>query len=391
VTRTICAITSSRADYGIQSYLYQQIAADADFTLKLLVTGTHLSEKYGNTRDEITDDGLEITACVDLAPVSTTASDIARAFGDGVTRFTAYLSGHRPDMVIVLGDRYEIFAVTIAAYMLRIPVVHLHGGETTEGAYDEAFRHAISKMSHLHLVAAEDYRRRVIQLGEHPDTVFNVGSLAVNNMKHMTLLDKQAIGSRLGRSLWDKNLLVTFHPETLGSDKSDDQMRELLAALDERDDTLLIFTSPNADTGADTLVALLEDFVDSHSNACLHASLGQLLYFSVLQYVDGVVGNSSSGLIEVPSFKTGTVNIGDRQKGRIKAATVIDCPAQRKAIGAALDMLYSPEFRRCVAESTNPYEQDDTVTAILNILKSHPDFNLKKPFYDINFDMRNTR
>ncbi len=353
-----------------------------------MVTGTHLSAKYGNTLDEILDDGLEVAACVPIVPDATGATAIAKALGVGVARFTAYLSEHHPDMVMVLGDRYEIFAATIAAYMLRIPVIHLHGGETTEGAYDEAFRHAITKMSILHFVSTEVYRRRVIQLGEHPDTVFNVGSLALNNIKHMTLLDRHAIGERLGRPLQNKNLLISFHPETLGHEKPEDQIQELLSVLGEREDTLLIFTLPNADTGSDGVVYQLKEFVSKHPNACLHASLGQLLYFSILQFVDGVVGNSSSGLIEVPSFKTGTVNIGDRQKGRVRAGTVIDCPAHRSAIESAIDRLYAAEFRRGLSGFTNPYEQAETASVILDILRDHQDFNLKKSFYDIDLVVR---
>jgi GDP/UDP-N,N'-diacetylbacillosamine 2-epimerase (hydrolysing) len=263
-------------------------------------------------------------------------------------------------------------------------VAHLHGGESTEGAFDEAIRHSITKMSYLHFVAAEEYRKRVVQLGEHPDRVFLVGGLGIDNIKKLDLLDRSSLESSLDFKLGPKNLLITFHPVTLENATSYKQLTELLAALEELDDTHLIFTMPNADTHGRVIVDMIKQFVVDNPKARAYTSLGQLRYLSCLNYVDGVVGNSSSGLLEVPSFYKGTINIGDRQRGRLKAKSVIDCIPEKESIARALRKLYSEEFQLALGTVKNPYGEGGASKKIVEILQDHSlDSTLKKPFYNL--------
>jgi GDP/UDP-N,N'-diacetylbacillosamine 2-epimerase (hydrolysing) len=304
--------------------------------------------------------------------------------GVGLLGFGEALEQLKPDLMLVLGDRFEIFSAVAAATVARVPVAHLHGGEATEGLIDEAMRHCITKMSHLHFVAAGEYRRRVIQLGEHPDRVFHVGGLGIDNINRMQLLDRPDLEKSLGFGLGPKNLLVTFHPVTLEDSTSTCQMKELLAALGELSDTHLIFTMPNADTDGRVLFDMIQHFIVEHRNARAFTSLGQLRYLSCIQHVDGVIGNSSSGLTEVPSFRKGTINIGDRQRGRIKAHSVIDCVPERNAILATLRQLYSTEFQNIVATVKNPYGDGGASRRIVNTLEQVPlDGVLKKKFFDL--------
>jgi GDP/UDP-N,N'-diacetylbacillosamine 2-epimerase (hydrolysing) len=286
--------------------------------------------------------------------------------------------------MLVLGDRFEAFVAVSAAMVALIPVAHLHGGEATEGSIDESIRHSITKMSHLHFVAAEEYRRRVIQLGEEPDRVFLTGGLGLDGVERLELLDRSALESELGFTFGSRNLLITFHPVTLEHSAAEHQMAELLAALSTRQDTRLIFTLPNADTGGRILIEQVRHFVANHQNAEAITSLGQLRYFSCLQQVDGAVGNSSSGLIEVPSFHKGTVNIGDRQRGRIRAASVIDCLPDRESIGHALDRLYSSEFQASLPHVCNPYGEAGASARIVELLESvEIEGIVKKRFFDL--------
>jgi len=305
--------------------------------------------------------------------------------GLGVIGFADAFERLMPDIVVVLGDRFEIFAATSAALIAGIPVAHLHGGETTEGAFDEAIRHSITKMSHLHFVAADEYRNRVIQLGECPKRVFNVGGMGIDAIKRIRLLNREELEESIDFKLGDKNLLITFHPVTLeGGDSSSSQMAELLAALDELKNTKLIFTMPNADTGGRELSAMVKEFVAKKPNACVFKSLGQLRYFSCLAQIDGVVGNSSSGLAEAPSYSIGTVNIGDRQKGRLKAKSVIDCNPTKPEILEALARMYCSEFQKQLLSIENPYGNGGASEAIIKILAEYPLENiLKKQFYDL--------
>ena len=287
-------------------------------------------------------------------------------------------------MIVVLGDRFEIFAAVAAALVARIPVAHLHGGETTVGAFDEAFRHSITKMSHLHFVAAEEYRKRVIQLGENPNKVFLVGGLGVDGIKNIPLLNKEELEVSLNIKFQTKSLLITFHPVTLEEQASEIQMKNLLSVLSKYSDTTLIFTMPNADTGGLALIKLIEEFKRSHPNAHSFISLGQQRYLSCIAQVDGVVGNSSSGLTEVPSFKKGTINIGSRQLGRLQAASIINCEPEKRYITDALNRLYSDEYKASLIMTSNPYGEGGASEMIVKVLREIPLVGiLKKVFHDL--------
>jgi GDP/UDP-N,N'-diacetylbacillosamine 2-epimerase (hydrolysing) len=381
--RKICVITGTRAEYGLLRWVLQDIQDDPELALQIIATGMHLSPEFGLTYLAIEQDGFKIDRKVEMLTSSDSAVGIAKSMGLGLIGFADALNDLKPDLILVLGDRFEIFAAVSAALVARIPLAHLHGGETTEGALDEAIRHSITKMSHLHFVAAEDYRRRVIQLGEQPDHVFLVGGLGIDVIKRMTLLDREALEASIDFKFGPRNLLITFHPVTLEGQSSKQQMADLLTALDELIDTHLIFTLPNADTGGRELAKLVEDFVATHTNARVYTSLGQVRYLSCMRYVDGVVGNSSSGLAEAPSMGVGTVNIGDRQKGRLSAASIIHCAPTLDSIRAALTQLYEPSFRSSLAATINPYGSGGASKKIVEVLKSHPfEGLLKKSFFD---------
>ncbi|MEO6407817.1 MAG: UDP-N-acetylglucosamine 2-epimerase, partial [Burkholderiaceae bacterium] len=335
---------------------------------------------------EIEADGYGIDARVEMLLSSDSATGVAKAMGLGMIGFADALDRLRPDIVLLLGDRFEILAAASAALVLSLPIAHLHGGETTEGAFDEAIRHSVTKMSHLHFVAAEPYRRRVVQLGEDPARVFLVGGLGVDAIERLDLLGRAALEYALGFALGPRSLLITFHPATLDPNGSHRQMEELLAALDALSEIHLVFTLPNADTGSRELAHMVEAFVASHPAARAYPSLGPLRYLSCMKHVDGVVGNSSSGLAEAPSFHVGTVNIGDRQRGRLRADSVIDCEPERVAIGAALARLYEPGFRATLASVRNPYGDGGASARIVDVLRRHPlDGLLKKSFHDLPF------
>lgn len=384
MNRTICVVTGSRADYGLVRPVMEELRASPCCRLQIIATGMHLSPEFGLTYREIERDGFRVDRRVEMLVSADTPSATAKSMGLGMIGFADAFADLSPDLVVVLGDRFEIFAAVAAALVARIPVAHLHGGETSEGAFDEALRHSITKMSHLHFVAAEEYRRRVIQLGEQPDRVFLVGGLGVDVINGLALLDRQALASELGVRLGGRALLITFHPVTLDDADSSNQMAELLDALADWPDAELIFTMPNADTGGRALMRQVERFVASRPNAHVYTSLGQVRYLSCLQFVDAVVGNSSSGLAEAPTFRIGTINIGDRQRGRLKAESVIDCPPERSAINEALRQLYSPEFQDLLRTVDNPYGGGGAAAKIVRILESHPlDSILRKSFYDL--------
>lgn len=386
MTRKVCVVTGTRAEFGLLRWLMGEIQSHPQLELQVIATGMHLSPEFGSTYREIEEAGFEIYARVEMLLSSDTNTAVTKSMGLGVIGFADAYERLAPDIVVVLGDRFEIFAATSAAMIAGVPVAHLHGGETTEGAFDEAIRHSITKMSHLHFVGAAEYRQRVIQLGEHPDRVFNFGGMGIDAIKRIKLLSREELERSLELSFGEKNLLVTFHPVTLeGSASSAAQMGELLAALEGLDNTTLIFTMPNADTGGRELSTMVREFAKGHPNAKVYTSLGQLRYFSCLAQIDGVVGNSSSGLAEAPSFKIGTVNIGDRQKGRLKANSVIDCEPNRCAIQDALDTLYSTEFQASLAAVSNPYGDGGASEAIVKVLAEYPLENIcKKQFYNLS-------
>lgn len=386
--RKICVITGTRAEYGLLRWVMQGIKDDSDLTLQIIATGMHLSPEFGLTWRQIEEDGFRIDRKVEMLLSSDSPVGIAKSMGLGMIGMADALNDLRPDILVALGDRFEIFAAAAAALVARIPVAHLHGGEKTEGAFDEALRHSITKMSHLHFVAAEEYRRRVIQLGEAPDRVHLVGGLGIDNIKRLKLLDRAALEDSLDIRLGEKSLLITFHPATLENATATDQMAELLAALSLVSDTQLIFTLPNADTDGRSLINMVNEFVARHDNARVFTSLGQLRYLSCIAHVDGVVGNSSSGLIEVPSFKKGTINIGDRQRGRLQADSVINCTPTRQDITDALKKLYSIEFQGRLIKTKNPYGEGGASDKILEVIKNiSVDGIQQKKFHDINASM----
>lgn len=392
MSRKICVITGTRAEYGLLRWVMQGIKDDPELALQIIVTGMHLSPEFGLTYQVIEQDGFQIDRKVEMLTSSDTSVGIAKSMGLGLIGFADALNELQPDLIVVLGDRFEIFSAVAAALVARIPVAHLHGGEATEGAFDEALRHSITKMSHLHFVAAEEYRQRVIQLGEQPDHVFLVGGLGIDNIKRLQLLDRAALEASLDFKLGTKNLLITFHPVTLETLTAADQLEELLAALATLNDTQLIFTLPNADTDGRALIKRVEQFVAQHTNARAYTSLGQLRYLSCIAQVDGVVGNSSSGLAEVPSFKKGTINIGDRQRGRLQATSVINCEPSHDSIAAALDQLYSTEFQASLRHVINPYGEGGASAKVVNILKHNAIAGIvKKFFYDISINIDSGR
>lgn len=386
MNRRVCIVTGSRAELGLLRQLIVELAESEKLDLQLVVTGMHLSPEFGLTYQEIVDDGVAIDAKVEMLLSSDTRTAVTKSMGLGVIGFADAYERLAPDIVVVLGDRFEVFAAASAAMIAGIPLAHVHGGEATEGAFDDVIRHSITKMSHLHFVAADEYRQRVIQMGEHPETVFNFGGLGIDAIKRIKLLERRELESSLKLSFREKNLLVTFHPVTReGAGSSATQLGELLAALDELRDTALIFTMPNADTEGRELGTMVREFVKGRSNAQVYTSLGQLRYFSCMAQVDGVVGNSSSGLSEAPSFKIGSINIGDRQKGRLKASSVIDCEPKQQAIQEALNMLYAADFRASLATVSNPYGNGGATEAIVRVLADYPLEDIcKKSFYNFS-------
>jgi GDP/UDP-N,N'-diacetylbacillosamine 2-epimerase (hydrolysing) len=352
--------------------------------LQLIATGMHLSPEFGFTVNAIEQDGFHVDRKVEMLLSSDTVVGITKSMGLGMIGFADALAELKPDILLLLGDRYELLSAATAAMVARIPIAHLHGGEATEGLIDEPIRHSITKMSHLHFVAAEEYRRRVIQLGERPERVFNVGGFGVDNILDSKQLKRDQLEAALNFKLAPRNLLITFHPVTLEQSTSARQMDELLAALAALEDTGLIFTMPNADAEGRVLFRQIEGFCRLHSNARVYTSLGQLRYLSCIQQVDGVVGNSSSGLLEVPSFKKGTINIGDRQRGRLRASSVIDCEPDRQSIGKALRKLSSDEFQCQLPATKNPYGDGGASGRTVQTLEEQPlDNLLKKRFYDL--------
>jgi GDP/UDP-N,N'-diacetylbacillosamine 2-epimerase (hydrolysing) len=384
MTRKICVVTGSRADYGLLHPVILGISLDLELELQLVVTGMHLSEEFGSTVAEIEADGFEINHKVPTLANSDSPEGIAKSIANGIEGCANAFARLKPDLVLVLGDRFEIFAAASAALVSRLPIAHLHGGEVTAGAFDEAFRHSITKMSQLHFVAHEDYRNRVIQLGENPIHVFKVGALGVSNYKPEELLSKIQLEEEFGIVFKEKSLLITFHPVTLEKDTAVEQMNELLEALETLDDTTLIFTMPNADTGGQAQMKLIEDFVEKHSNSIVFKSLGRVKYLSCLQLVNGVLGNSSSGIIEAPSFKVGTINIGERQLGRVQGESVINCDPKSSSIKLAIGKLYEESFQSRLSAVVNPFEDGNSSQKIVSILKQVKlDNILKKSFHDL--------
>ena len=382
--RKICVVTSTRAEYGLLYWLLKEIEADSELKLQLIVTGMHLSPEFGLTYKEIEKE-FKIDKKIEILSGSHTSLDICAEMARVYEKFASALAELKPDILVLLGDRYEIFGVAGVASIMQIPIAHIHGGETTQGAFDEAFRHSITKMSHIHFAATNEYANRIIQLGEDPSRVFNVGGPGIENIKKLNLLNKDEFEKSIKFKLAKKNILITFHPVTLENSSAREQFNELLNALDELEETNFIFTKANSDTDGDVINKMIDEYVSENpQKAVAFASLGQLRYLSAIKFVDIVLGNSSSGLLEVPSFKKATINIGDRQKGRARASSVIDVRPVKEEILAAIKRAYSKEFEQTLKDTINPYDGDNPSKKMVKILKEIKlDGILKKKFYDI--------
>lgn len=383
--KNICIITGSRAEYGLLKPIIALVDKDKELQLKLVVTGMHLSYEFGLTYKEIEKDGFIIDEKIESVVSSDTSSGVSKSMGLTMIGFADYFARKKTDLVIVLGDRYEILAATCSALIANIPVAHIHGGETTEGSLDEAFRHSITKMSYLHFVSNEEYRKRVIQLGEDPIRVFNVGALGVENIMKMKLLDRSELEESIGFKLNKRYALVTFHPATLEKNKLELQLKEMLIALDSFKDIKIIFTKSNSDKDGRIINSLIDNYVQNNKErAIAFNSMGQLRYLSAMKYSSFVLGNSSSGIIEAPSFKIPTVNIGDRQKGRIQAESIINCDCNSKEIIDAINKALNQSEEK-LKLIINPYGQGNTSESIVNRIKeiSLDKISLKKSFYDL--------
>jgi UDP-N-acetylglucosamine 2-epimerase (non-hydrolysing)/GDP/UDP-N,N'-diacetylbacillosamine 2-epimerase (hydrolysing) len=382
--KKICVITGSRAEYGLMSRLMRFIKEDADLQLQIIATNMHLSVEHGETYKEIEADGFVIDKKIPMLSSSDTASATAKSVGTGVIGFADAYEELKPDMIMVLGDRYEILAAVSTALFYKIQVIHLHGGEITEGAYDDAIRHAITKMSHLHFTSTEEYRQRVIQMGENPDTVFYVGALGCDNIRQIPLMDKEELEKSLNFLLDRNTILVTFHPVTMENNTAETQFKELLSAINAFDKLRIIFTMPNSDTDSRIIMGLIKEYVGrSPSKAIWFTSLGMKRYLSTLQYIGAVVGNSSSGIIEVPSFHIPTLNIGNRQKGRITAASVINCLPVKYDIEEKLAVITKPDYIENLNDVVNPYDKPNTAKEIIRIIKEKSNITAMKKFYNL--------
>lgn len=380
-TRKICVVTGTRAEYGLLYWLMKMVQSDPELELQVIATGMHMSPEFGLTYKTIECDGFSINAKVEMLLSSDTPVGIAKSLGLGVIGFADALACLQPDLLVLLGDRFEILAVAQAALIARLPIAHLFGGDTTEGAFDEAIRHSITKMAHVHFVSHPDAARRVKQLGENPDFVHIVGSTGIDQIKRLSLLNRKTLEKDLDFPFRKRNVLVTFHPATLDGETPEFQFAELLMALDRLGpETGIIFTKPNADTCGRILVNMIDDFCLPRPHAKAFTSLGQLRYLSLLAQVDAVVGNSSSGLYEAPSFKVPTVNIGDRQKGRLQADSVINCDV----IAVAIENCIREAFEKDCRQTINPYGDGHSSEKIIKVLKGLDLSSniLKKTFFD---------
>ena len=384
--RKICVITGTRAEFGLLRPLIELIANDNELQLQLIATGMHLSPEFGYTLNEITEAGFMVDKKVECLLSSDSSIGVSKTIALAISGFADALAELTPDLVVVLGDRTEILGAVIATAMANIPIAHLHGGETTEGAYDEAIRHSITKFSHLHFTSTEAYRKRVIQLGEHPDTVFNVGAIGLDAIKKLPLLDKASFEQAIGFKLKERNILITYHPVTLEKEAPIETFENILTALDELTDTALIFTHANSDKNGRIINKMITEYVSNHKDKAVEfKSLGQLRYLSALQYVDFVIGNSSSGILEVPAFYIPTINIGDRQKGRICNESVINSNNSLEDIKKSITFALDKTFREKIQQQELLYGNGTAAGKILQIIKEHNHISIKKSFYNIDF------
>lgn len=382
----ICIVTSSRADYGLLKPLIRRFNADIDIEFSLIVTGMHLCPEFGNTYQEIESDDFEISKKIVIQESADTSAAMSKTMGNALYKFSDYFESNKPDLLIVLGDRYEIMAVCCTAVNERIPIAHIHGGETSVGAVDEFYRHSITKMSILHFVSCEAYRKRVIQLGEQPERVFNVGALGVENALRVPILPLHELEQDIGFPLKDKlYAVVTLHPVTLEDNTGAEQLREMIAAMDAFSDMKFIITKSNSDAGGRKINRLWEEYVRERGNFHLVTSLGVQRYLSMIKHASVIIGNSSSGIIEGPTIKTPSVNIGDRQKGRIMADSIISCPPLASDIESAISKAQTPEFQELASNAENPYGDGGASEKIVEIIKNALSIGIcvQKVFCDI--------
>jgi GDP/UDP-N,N'-diacetylbacillosamine 2-epimerase (hydrolysing) len=382
----ICIVTGTRAEYGLLYWTIKKLISDKYFEVQLIVTGMHLSPEFGLTYKQIEDDGIKIDRKIEMLLSSDTSAGISKSIGVGIIGFADAYKELKPDLILLLGDRFEIFSAATAAMITKIPIAHCHGGEATEGLIDEPIRHSITKMSHIHFTSTEQYRKRVIQLGEQPNRVFNVGALGIENINKLKLLNKIDFENSIDLKLSSKVFLITFHPVTLEQSTAEEQFKNLLLALKTFKNTTFIFTLPNADNNGRIIIDLIYDFVSENKNISrAYTSLGQLRYLSAIKHSDLVIGNSSSGLIEVPSFKKPTINIGDRQRGRVCGPSVINCKPIKKEIINSIEIALSKKFNQKLLSTKNPYGIRNSSIEIVRILKklSVGDDFVKKRFYNL--------
>ena len=382
--RKICVVTGTRAEYGLLYYLMKEIQADSDLELQVVVTGMHLSTEFGLTYKQIEEDGFSIDEKIEMLLSGDTPTAIVKSMGIGIIGFADALSRLKPDILVLLGDRFEILCAAQTALIMRIPVTHISGGEITEGAIDESIRHAVTKLSHIHFPANDEYVNRVIQLGEQPKHVFNFGDLGVENIRRMDFLSLGELNEFYGK-LINKVFLITFHPSTLETQTAEQQISNLLSALDYFQDYQVIFTKSNADAGGRRVNQLIDDYMLANPDRVkVYFSLGQFRYLSTLKYSSVVIGNSSSGIVEAPVLKIPTVNIGDRQKGRAKANSIIDCQPNVEDIIAAIQKALSENFKKSLDKIKLRYDGVSTSKDIKEVLKKIDlEEIIKKNFFDI--------
>lgn len=387
--KEICVLTASRAEYGLLKNTIQKLRQEEQFNTNVIVTGMHLEKEFGETYREIEADGIPISAKIPVLAKQDGVVGVSETMATVIWKFTSFFSENPQDILIVLGDRYETMAVCIAAMNAHIPIAHIHGGEITEGAIDEAMRHSITKMSYLHFTSTEDYRRRVIQLGESPERVFCVGAPGVENILRQKMLDKQELEASMDFCLGEKYCLVTFHPVTLEQNSTIQQLNELFRAMEEMSQYRYVITKANADAGGQMINERLEEFAKSHSNKIyMTESLGMVRYLSAMKYCSMVIGNSSSGILEAPAMRVPTVNIGDRQRGRIQADSIINCEPECGAIKEAMRIADSADFNERIKSQELPYGDGHASENIVKVIKEYmfeKNIDLKKKFYDIKF------
>lgn len=388
IPKKIAIATGTRAEFGLLRPLIKIINEDSDFELQLLITGMHLSFEFGYTIKEIEEEGFPITKKIESLLSSDSGVGVSKSMALTISGFADAFQELSPDLLIVLGDRTEILGVVTAAMAMNIPIAHISGGETTEGAYDEGIRHAITKFSHFHFTATEVYRKRVIQLGEAPDRVFNVGAIGIDSIKNVQLLKKADFEKAINFKLGVRNILVTYHPVTLEKESPQETFGNILAALDALGDIHIIFTHANSDKNGRLINAMIEEYVSKNKNKSVSfSSLGQLRYLSALQFIDAVIGNSSSGITEVPIFDIPTLDIGDRQRGRVCPKSVLHCASDLDSIKQGLKTALSDDFKKGIPTQERILGDGTATEKIINILKGIKEIDLKKPFYDVKFNI----